>query len=155
MVMITNSYDTLEQKQTEEDAKLKVVDRVYHEIKKYKNKLADCVNREIVQQVMLAEAEASGLQIDPEMQMSDQQIMLMVAEASMILEELEEQERQIVSLKVSNKTRKIKCQYCEHKGSSMMEESVHAVGWVICLFLLICFGLYSLIITPFILGIFV
>ena len=89
------------------------------------------------------------------MQMSDQQIMLMVAEASMILEELEEQERQIVSLKVSNKTRKIKCQYCEHKGSSLMEESVQAVGWVICLFLLICFGLYSLIITPFILGIFV
>jgi hypothetical protein len=50
-----------------------------------------------------------GVSIDPEMQMSDQQIMLMVAEAGMILEELEEQERKLVSFKVSKKTRKMKC----------------------------------------------
>ena len=48
MIAITNSYDSLEQKQTDEDAKLKSVDRVYSEIKKYKSKLAECVNREIV-----------------------------------------------------------------------------------------------------------
>jgi hypothetical protein len=50
-----------------------------------------------------------GIEVDPEMQMSDQQIILMMAEASMILEDLEEQERQIVSFKISKKTRKIKC----------------------------------------------
>ena len=48
MVAITNSYDNLEQKQTDEDAKLKSVDRVYREIKKYKSKLAESINREIV-----------------------------------------------------------------------------------------------------------
>jgi hypothetical protein len=48
MIAITNSYDSLEQKQTEEDAKFKSVDRVYREIKKYKSKLAECINREIV-----------------------------------------------------------------------------------------------------------
>ncbi len=48
MIAITNSYDSLEQKQIDEDAKLKSVDRVYSEIKKYKSKLAECVNREIV-----------------------------------------------------------------------------------------------------------
>jgi len=45
-----------------------------------------------------------GIEVDPEMQMSVQQIMLMMAEASMILEDLEEQERQIVSFKISKKT---------------------------------------------------
>ena len=96
-----------------------------------------------------------GMEVDPEMQMSDQQILLMVAEAGILLEELEDSERQLVSFKVEKKTRKMKCQFCEFKGSSMMDESVHPLAWAVCIFLLVCLGLYSLILAPFIIGIFV
>lgn len=37
MAMITNSYDTLEQKQSDEEEKLKAADKAYREIKNYKN----------------------------------------------------------------------------------------------------------------------
>ena len=49
MAMITNSYDTLDQKQTAEDAQVEAADQAHREIKSYKQQLAECVNREIVQ----------------------------------------------------------------------------------------------------------
>ena len=64
---------------------------------------------------MLAEQEALGADIDPESRMSPEELMGMVCEASVVLDSLKMQEREIKYFQMGV-AKRIKCPYCEHKG---------------------------------------
>ena len=109
MIRITSSYDNINERQLAEEKRLKAVDAVYAQIESYKRVIADSVNREIANQVVLAAAEARGFDIDPESQMSGDEITMMVAEAALLMDQLEMQEESILQFKMARRTKKFKC----------------------------------------------
>ena len=68
---------------------------------------------------MLAESAANGEDVDPETLISPEQMLLMVGEASMVIDQLEQREEELVRFKMGQ-SKRIKCPYCEHTGRSVM-----------------------------------
>ena len=101
---------------------------------------------------MLAHAEAMGEEVDPESRMSQQELMIMMGEASLVIDSLKMQEREIQYFQMGQ-VKRIKCPYCEHKGQSVLEEQTPIYAYLLCFALYILVGFYAVILMPCIAGI--
>ena len=97
--------------------------------------------------------QARGEDVDPEAQMSSFEMMAMMGEAAVVLERLDNTEREMKYFKMGA-AKRIKCCYCEHKGHSILEEYTPFYAYIICFIAYLVLGLFSLVILPCILGIF-
>ena len=102
---------------------------------------------------MLAESQANGENVDPEAMLSQEELLMMVGEASMVIDQLEQQEEELVRFKMGQ-TKSIKCPFCQHVGRSVMEESNPPIAYVLCVVLLLLFGYLGVILFPCLLGVF-
>ena len=60
---------------------------------------------------MLAESQANGEDVDPEALLSQEELLLMVGEASLVIDQLEQHEEELVRFKMGQ-TKSIKCPFC-------------------------------------------
>ena len=89
-------YETMERREKQARINEQMADQVYDKVKKYKGLIKKKLRKKIAEQVVLANAEAHGEDVDPESLMTPEELMMMVGEASMIMEQLDEQQRAIV-----------------------------------------------------------
>jgi len=79
----------------------------------------------------------------------------MMGEASLVLDSLECQEREIKYFQMEmGQAKRIKCPYCEHRGKSNLEESTPVYVYLLCFVIYLVIGFFSVLIYPCIVGIF-
>lgn len=83
--------------------------------------------------------------------LSPTEMMLMVGQAAMVIDSLEQQEAEMKYFRYGM-AKRIKCPYCEHKGQSVLEESTPVHAWLLCFAVYILMGIYSFVVMPCILG---
>ena len=83
--------------------------------------------------------------------LSPTEMMLMVGQAAMVIDSLEQQEAEMKYFRYGM-AKRIKCPYCEHKGQSVLEESTPIHAWLLCFAVYILMGIYSFVVMPCIIG---
>ena len=61
--------------------------------------------------MQLAENQANGEEVDPESMLTQEELLMMVGEASFMIDTLEQHEEELVRFKMGQ-TKSIKCPYC-------------------------------------------
>ena len=93
-----------------------------------------------------------GEEVDPESRMAPHELMGMMCEASMVIDSLKQQEREIRYFKMGV-AKRIKCPYCEHNGQSVLEESTPILAYLVSFALYLLIGFYAVLLMPCIAGI--
>ena len=84
--------------------------------------------------------------------MHPQELFMMVGQAAMVLDSLEQQEEEMRYYRMGM-AKRIKCPYCEHKGESHLEESTPLYAFILCFILFLFLGFYSMVLLPCVLGV--
>ena len=85
------AYEKLEKEDKQAAINEQIADQVYDQIKKSKGLIKKQLRKKIAEQVVLAGMEASGADVDPEALLSPEQLMLLVGEAGMMIDQLDQQ----------------------------------------------------------------
>ena len=86
------AYERLEKEDKQAAINEQIADQVYDQIKKSKGLIKKQLRKKIAEQVVLAGMEASGADVDPEALLSPEQLMLLVGEAGMMIDQLDQQQ---------------------------------------------------------------
>ena len=105
------AYDSLDKRERIANRREETADQLYEGIKSYKKRIKGALKKEIEHQMQLAESQANGEEVDPESMLSQEELLMMVGEASFMIDTLEQHEEELVRFKMGQ-TKSIKCPYC-------------------------------------------
>ncbi|CDW76028.1 UNKNOWN [Stylonychia lemnae] len=74
-----------------------------------------------------------------------------IEQAQMLMEQIQEAEEKIIRFHLGL-AKQIKCQFCEHKGSSIIEERNTYTAYLLSIIVLILLGWFGILFVPFCLG---